>query len=155
MRQEPAAVRGLLLILIAGLLVPAAGCITGERRANAAWNRIGEGLTKEGVRELVGPGDPIANPDGSEVWHYSYGSRPDPRQIAVMAGKVLAVLTVIGAYVVMVGMAGHGPPQEPSFDGAFPRMEGPGITASRVHFKVVFDPAGKVTSISGLEPCPE
>src|SRR5436190_2701921 len=106
MRQEPATVRGILLILIAGLLVPAAGCITGERRANAAWNRIGEGMTKEGVRELAGPGDPVANADGTEDWHYSYGSRPDPKQIAVMAGKVLAVLTAIAAYVVMIGLAG-------------------------------------------------
>jgi hypothetical protein len=153
MRQEPVPVRGLLLILGAGLLLSPAGCVTGERRANNCWNRIAEGMSREDVLALVGDGDVTAVPGGGEVWHYSYGSRPDAEKIGVTAGEALLVLTVIGAYVVMIGLAGHGPSQEPRFDGAFPRMESPGISDSRVHFKVVFDADGRVVSISGLEPC--
>lgn len=155
MRQEPVPVRGLILVLCAGLTLPAAGCVTGERRANAAWNRIGEGMSKDDVRELAGEGDRSANPDGSEVWHYSYVARPDPEQIGVTAGEAVMVLTVIGAYFVMVGASGRSPSQEPDFGGALPRMESPEVTASKVHFKVAFDPAGRVSSITGLEPCDE
>lgn len=152
MRQEPVPVRSLILALCAGLLLPAAGCTTGERRANAAWNRISEGMSKDEVRRQAGDGDHILNQDGTETWHYAYGARPDPEQIGVTTGEVLMVLTVIGAYFVMVGAAGHGPYRDPDFKG-FDGVDPPLVTTSQVHFKVVFDPAGKVMSVSGLEPC--
>jgi hypothetical protein len=151
MRQEPVPVRGLILVLCAGLLLPAAGCVTGERRANAAWNRIGEGMSKDDVLGLAGEGDHIANADGTETWHYSYGSRPDPEQIGVTTGEVMLVLTVIGAYFVMIGAAGHGATPEPNFK--LPEVDTPTVTTSRVHFKVVFGTDGRVESVTGLEAC--
>jgi hypothetical protein len=140
-----------LILCVGTLLLPAAGCSTGERRANRCWNRISEGMSKQDVENLVGDGDVTRTADGGEVWHYSYGSVPDAEQIGVAAGEVILVLTVIGAYIAMCGMAGHGPGTDSKFD--LPRVDEPNITASRVHFRVVFDPDGRVASITGLEPC--
>jgi hypothetical protein len=110
-------------------------------------------MSKEEVAEQVGDGDVTPMAGGGEIWHYSYGSVPDAEQIGVTAGEVILVLTVIGAYFAMCGLAGHGSDRDPNFDHAFPKMDEPNVTISRVHFKVVFDPLGRVSSVTGLEPC--
>jgi len=150
MRREPFPVRGILYLICAGLL---GGCSTGERRANLSWNRIAEGMSKEDVVRLCGKADVTAQPGGGEVWHYSYGSRPDPEQIGVITGEVILVLTIVGAYFVLVALAGHGPDRDPDLKNAYPRVDSPNVTTSKVHFKVVFDGAGKVSSVSGVELC--
>ena len=64
---------------------------------------------------------------------------------------VLAVLTIFGAYFVMIAYAGHGPGGEPDFRGATPNFESPEVHTGRVHFRVVFDRAGRVIAVSGIE----
>jgi hypothetical protein len=71
----------------------------------------------------------------------------------VTAGEVILVLTVIGAYFALCGLARHGSDPRLDFSHAFNGVDDPNVTTSRVHFKVVFDPEGRVTSITGLEPC--
>jgi len=155
MRQEPLSLRGFIVILIAGLVCGSTGCVTAERRANREWNRVGEGMTRDDVVSLLGEADFETRTPEGDTWHFAYGSRPDPAKIAEMTGKTLAVLTVVGGFLLLLAYARNGPPNpEPKFDRVWP--EGDGSTSSRrVHFWVVFDRAGKVKSVSGLEPCTE
>jgi len=151
MRQEPIPVRGLVLVLSLGLL---GGCSTGERRANRDWNRVGPGISREDVVGLIGQGDVTVRIDGSEVWHYSYGSEPDPEKIGIVTEDVFLVLSVIGVLVLMLAAAGPGAslPDRPL---EFPKVQDPESNIGRVHFRVIFDRTGTVTEVSGLEPCEE
>jgi hypothetical protein len=155
MRREPVSLRGLLLILISGLLCGSSGCVTAERRANREWNRVGEGMTRDDVVSVLGEADAETRSPEGDTWHYAYGSRPDPAKIAEITGKTLAVLTVVGGVLLLLAYARNGAPTpEPNFDRVWPGGDG-STSSRRVHFRVVFDGAGKVKSVSGLEPCTE
>lgn len=151
MRQEPVPVRGLVLIVCLGLL---GGCSTGERRANHDWSRIGSGMTCEDVVGLIGQGDVTVRPDGTQVWHYSYGAEPDPEKIGIVTADVFMVLSLIGVLVLLLAAAGPGA-SLPDRDLEFPKVRDPESNSGRVHFRVVFDRTGNVTEVSGLEPCEE
>jgi outer membrane protein assembly factor BamE (lipoprotein component of BamABCDE complex) len=155
MRQDPLSLRGFIVILIAGLGCGSPGCVTAERRANRDWNRVGEGMTRDDVVSLLGEADSETRSLDGDTWHYAYGSRPDPGKIAEVTGKTLAVLTVIGGFLLLLAYARNGPPTpEPNFDRVWPNGDG-STSSRRVHFRVVFDGVGKVKSVSGLEPCTE
>jgi hypothetical protein len=151
MKREPLSIRGLLVILIAGLVLSSTGCITGERRANRSLGRIAEGMSQEDVLSILGGADRVTQRADKEIWHYSYGSLPDPRQIAIASAQVLAVLTIFGAYFVMIAYAGHGSGGEPDFRGAAPNFGSPEVHTGSVHFRVVFNRAGRVITVSGIE----
>jgi hypothetical protein len=111
-------------------------------------------MTKQDLAGLIGEGDLTVRPDGSEVWHYSFGTAPDPGQIGVVAGEVALLLSVIGIFYLMVGASGgRNFPAEPNFGKALPRVDSPRVSSGRVHFQVVFDRTGRVIEISGVEPC--
>lgn len=150
LKQEPGSVLGLLLILTAGMVLCSTGCITGERRASHSLDRIAEGMSQDEVRSLLGPADRITLGSAGEIWYYSYGSLPDPRQIAIVSAEIVAVLTIVGACFVMVAYAGHGPGSDPDFSGATSNFQSPQVEMGSVHFRIVFSRAGKVIAVSGI-----
>lgn len=150
MRHRPLAIRALVGVVVAGLVVPDTGCLTAERRAGQYLNRVSVGMTQDEVREALGKADSIAG----ETWHYSYVSLPDPGKITVYTGRLLALLTLIGGCMLILayGSRHGGGAQGPDFSPWFPSA-GDSASSGTVHFRAVFDPAGRVSSISGIEEC--
>jgi len=155
MKSEPVSVRALLLILVAGLTLSSAGCVTGDQRAARWAKQIYRGMTQEEVRDALGEADVSVDAEGRQIWHYSYGSLPDPAKITATATKVLAILTVFGALMILIAYAGRdgGSYQgTPTFESSGPQIDGP-MTSERGHFRVVFDRTGRVMEISGIGEC--
>jgi hypothetical protein len=158
MRREPVSVRGLVLLLSAGLVLAATGCQSGERRAFRSLNRIGEGMSKETVVELAGEADRTSTTASGEEWHYSYASTPDPQKIGQVVGMIFFAATVLGLLILLAAASASS-----GGSGALPETRGmpplihdvPDLGGGRVHFRVVFGRDGRVVLVSGLEACEE
>ena len=153
---RPLEIRALLAVLIGGLICGSSGCVTGERRANRFQNRVSEGMSRQEVEEALGEADSHRTVKGREIWHYSYGPLPDPQKIAVVSLQTLGILTVLGAFMLLLAYGNHAGSSAPTPTVDPPWPSGDGSSSSRtVHFRIVFGQTGRVVEISGIEPCDE
>lgn len=149
MGREPFAVRALILVLACGLVLSAGGCLSGEQRAQRPWSRIGPGMSRADVLELIGAPDRVLPAVEGETWHYGFGSSLDFQAIGLGAAIAVGVLAVVGILALLSAGSSHSGSSVSFCAGDAEPMAG------RVHFRVVFDRTRRVVEISGLEPCEE
>jgi len=148
MRQEPVPVRVLLWTLAAGLVLSGGGCLSGEQRAQRPWSRIGTGMSRADVLELIGAPDRVLPTAEGETWHYGFASSLDFQAIGLGVAIAVGVLALVGIIALLSAASSRSGGGSASYcAGDAEPIPG------RVHFRVVFDRTGRVVEISGLEPC--
>jgi len=139
------------LLLSSCLIAGHVGCVPAEKRAGEHEGLIAIGMTQAEVRDILGAGESWSANDGidGEMWHYSYGSVPDPGQIALQTGMYLVLAATIFGLIILLSAGGGSVPDLDSAQGYDKTPEPSG----RIHFFVYFDPTGRVRRVSGSNPC--